>query len=68
MDHGLKVMKRKKVKVSAGRKKKNKDINVVATQRPEDDEVDLEEQSGELMILVCRYIAVFCAWALLDFL
>ncbi|KAI5388655.1 uncharacterized protein LOC127106736 isoform X1 [Lathyrus oleraceus] len=44
VDHGLKVMKRKKVKVSAGRKK-NKDINVVATQRPEDDEVDLEEQS-----------------------
>lgn len=51
MGDGLKVKKEKKMKVSIGRRKKNKDKNVVAKERPEGEEVDLEDQSGELMIL-----------------
>jgi hypothetical protein len=31
---------------------KNKDKHLVAIQKPEDVEVDLEEQNGELMIVV----------------
>ncbi|XP_058723081.1 uncharacterized protein LOC131594894 isoform X2 [Vicia villosa] len=42
---GLKVKKGKKMKVSTGRRKKNKDKNVVGEERPGDEEVDLEEQS-----------------------
>ncbi|XP_058729670.1 uncharacterized protein LOC131601794 isoform X1 [Vicia villosa] len=44
VDGGVKVKKGKKMKVSSGRKK-NKDKNVVAEERLEDEEVDLEEKS-----------------------
>jgi hypothetical protein len=52
VDHGMQLVKGKKVKVATNRKRKNKDKHLVAIQKPEDVEVDLEEQNGELMIVV----------------
>jgi hypothetical protein len=49
-DHGMPLIKRKKVKVTPNRKRKNKDKNLV--QRAESEEVDLEEQNGELIFMV----------------
>jgi hypothetical protein len=51
VDHGMQLVKGKKVKVAPSRKRKNKDKNLVAIQKPEEVEVDLEEQNGELMIV-----------------
>jgi hypothetical protein len=48
----MQFIKGEKVKVSTSRKRKNKDKNLVGRQRPEDVEVDLEEQNGELMIVL----------------
>jgi len=45
----MQVTEGNKVKVSAGRKRKNKDKNLVGREKPEDVEVDLEEQNSELM-------------------
>jgi hypothetical protein len=52
VDHGMQLVKGKKVKVATNRKRKNKDKHLVAIQKPEDVEVDLEEQNGELMVIV----------------
>jgi hypothetical protein len=41
------------VKVTSNRKRKNKDKNLV--QRVENEEVDLEEQNGELMFIWLLY-------------
>jgi hypothetical protein len=48
----MQLVKGKKVKVAPSRKRKNKDKNLVGRKRSEDVEVDLEEQNGELMIVV----------------
>lgn len=48
----MQLIKIKKGKVSTNRKRKNKDKTLVGRQRPEDKEVDLEEQTGELMVMV----------------
>ncbi|XP_045816336.1 DNA ligase 1-like isoform X4 [Trifolium pratense] len=45
VDHGMQLVKGKKVKVATSRKRKNKDKNLVGIQKPEDVEVDLEEQN-----------------------
>ncbi|WJX71965.1 hypothetical protein P8452_55893 [Trifolium repens] len=45
VDHGVQLVKGKKVKVATSRKRKNKDKNLVAIQKPEEVEVDLEEQN-----------------------
>ncbi|WJX76089.1 hypothetical protein P8452_59545 [Trifolium repens] len=45
VDHGMQLVKGKKVKVATNRKRKNKDKHLVAIQKPEDVEVDLEEQN-----------------------
>jgi hypothetical protein len=47
----MQLVKGKKVKVATSRKRKNKDKNLVAIQKPEEVEVDLEGQNGELMIV-----------------
>jgi hypothetical protein len=47
------LITRKKVKVTSNRKRKNKDKNLV--QRVENEEVDLEEQNGELMFIWLLY-------------
>jgi hypothetical protein len=52
VDQEMQVTEGKKVNVSTSRKRKNKDKNVVGRQRPVDVEVDLEEQNGELMVIV----------------
>jgi hypothetical protein len=52
VDHGMQLVKGKKVKVATNRKRKNKDKNLVGRKRSEVVEVDLEEQNGELMIVV----------------
>jgi hypothetical protein len=52
-DHGMPLITRKKVKVTSNRKRKNKDKNLV--QRIENEEVDLEEQNGELMFIWLLY-------------
>jgi hypothetical protein len=52
VDRDMQFTKGDKVKVSTSRKRKNKDKNLVGRKRSEDVEVDLEEQNGELMIVV----------------
>jgi hypothetical protein len=52
-DHGMPLITRKKVKVTSNRKRKNKDKYLV--QRVENEEVDLEEQNGELMFIWLLY-------------
>lgn len=51
VDHEIHVSKGKKAKDNTDRKRKNKDRNLVERQSPE-DEVNLEEKHGELMIMV----------------
>lgn len=48
----MQLIKIKKGKVSTNRKRKNKDKTLVGRQRPENKGVDLEEQTGELMVMV----------------
>lgn len=48
----VKVVKGKKVKVATSRKRKNKDKNLGGGERQDDEEVDLEEKNGELMVMV----------------
>jgi len=48
----MEILKGKMVKATTSRKRKNKDKNLVRRQTPEDGEVDLEEQNGELMVTV----------------
>jgi hypothetical protein len=50
VDPEMEIIKGKKVKATTSRKRKNKDKNLVGRPTPEDGEVDLEEQNGELMV------------------
>ena len=46
----MEIIKGRKVKATTHQKRKKRDKNLVGKQTPE-DEVDLEEQNGELMVM-----------------
>ena len=48
----MQLIKGKKVKVTTSRKRKNKDKNLVGREKPEVVDVGVEEQNGELRIVV----------------
>jgi len=54
----MQLIKGKKVKVTTSRKRKKKDRNLVGREKSEDVDVVVEEQNGELMIVV-RLLSVF---------
>lgn len=52
LDPEMQDIKGKEMKFSINQKRKNKDKNLVQTEKQEDEKVDLEEQIGELTIVV----------------
>jgi len=51
VDNEIRISDSKKQKASISKKRKNKDKSLVRKQKPKDEEVDLEEQSGELEVM-----------------
>jgi len=51
VDNEIHVSDTKKQKASVNKKRKNKDKSLVRKRKPKGEEVDLEEQSGELEVI-----------------
>jgi len=63
VDPEMEIIKGRKVKATTHQKRKKRDKNLVGKQTPE-DEVDLEEQNGELMVMAWL---LFCEQNILNY-